>query len=65
MYVLSADTYTIRQRETQKAELLQEQHSKTSLTIGLVRPAESARSTLRSGTERLMTRGNGDSHKSR
>ena len=65
MFASSADTYTIRQRETQKAELLQERHSKTSLKIGHAQPAESARSTLRSGMDRLMTRGNGDSHKSR
>ena len=39
MFASSADTYTIRQRETQKAELLQERHSKTSLKIGHAQPA--------------------------
>ena len=40
MYAFSADTYTIRQKETPKAESLQEQRLKTSLKAGCARHAE-------------------------
>ena len=40
MYAFSADTSTIRQKETPKAESLQEQRLKTSLKAGCARHAE-------------------------
>ena len=40
MFVTSAHTFTIRQRETQKTTLHQEQHSKIDPKIGYARYAE-------------------------
>ena len=40
MYAFSADTYTIRQKETPKAESLREQRLKISRKAGCARHAE-------------------------
>ena len=40
MYAFSADTSTIRQKETRKEESLREQRLKTSLMAGCARHAE-------------------------
>ena len=41
MYAFSADTFTIRQKETRKEASLPAQHSKTSRKAGSAPPAES------------------------
>ena len=47
MYAFSADTSTIRQKETPKAESLQEQRLKISLKAGCARHAEWESNTSR------------------
>ena len=47
MYAFSADTSTIRQKATRKAESLPEQRLKTSLKAGCARHAEWESNTLR------------------
>ena len=51
MFVFSADISTILQRETRKTESSQALHSKISPMIGHVRPAVSAKNTLRCGNK--------------
>ena len=47
MFALSADTYTIRQKEIRKMTFLREQHSKTFLKVGHALHVESASNTLK------------------
>ena len=47
MYAFSADTSTIRQKETPKEESLREQRLKTSLKAGCARHAEWESNTLK------------------
>ena len=47
MYAFPADTFTIRQKETQKTKSLQAPHLKTSRRTGYAQLVESARSILK------------------
>ena len=55
MYAFSADTFTIRQKETPKTKSQQEHPLKTSPMTGFARHAESARSILKKNVRRGET----------